>query len=167
LTGAIVSDQPDPISADEVQRRLRRAAEIASSLGFIGQVEYRHVYSQSGGAQYGIGPSADDDLLVVYSQAFDRDANTEDFDLDAMIAHEVGHQRLLRNAKLRILLEKFPGETFEEALASLVGSVLLPETKSAEMLVWKAAAELTNLRLSGEAIVDFVERMRSLLRKLL
>ena len=49
--------------------------EIARRLGFIGRVEYRHVYSQAGGAQYGLAVSPEHDLLIVFAEAFERAAN--------------------------------------------------------------------------------------------
>ncbi len=119
-------DQPAAITAMEKTARIRRIAAIASGMGFVGDVEYRHVYSQSGGAQYGIGPSADYDIRVVFAEAFERDENPEDFALEALIAHECGHQRLHRDLKLRPVLAKFPGDELEEVLASLIGSILRP-----------------------------------------
>ncbi len=76
---------PKPIEKHEASSRRQRIARIARSLGFRGRVEYRHVYSQTGGAQFCLGPSADADLLVVYAEAFERDRNPEDFSLDAII----------------------------------------------------------------------------------
>lgn len=70
--------EPEPISATEHRARIRR---IGRRLGFIGRVEYRHVYSHSGGARYGTGPSIDDDLLALYAEAFERDADPADFSL--------------------------------------------------------------------------------------
>jgi len=69
--------QPDPrpISASERTARQRRASGIARRLGFAGRVEYRHVYSQAGGAQYGQAVAAKQDLLIVYAEAFERDAD--------------------------------------------------------------------------------------------
>ncbi len=159
--------EPKPISPAEQRARLRRTRRIAHGLGFAGRVEYRHVYSRSGGAQFCIGPSIDDDLLVVYAEAFARDADLDDFSLEAIIAHECGHQRLIRSPHLRKVLAKFPGEPFEEILASLVGSLLLGESESAPMLVWKATAELGELNLTAANTVDFVERLRRLLRHFL
>jgi hypothetical protein len=69
-------------------------------LGFIGRVEYCHVYSQTGGAQYGRGSAAEQDLLTVYAEAFERDADPNDFSLQAMLAHERGHQLLARHSRI-------------------------------------------------------------------
>ncbi len=162
-----MNDQPEPISQAEKRARIRRITEIADGLAFTGDVEYRHVYNRSGGAQYGIGPSADNDIMVVFAEAFERDADPDDFRLEALIAHECGHQRLHRDSKLRPVLAKFPGEEFEEILASLVGSILLGATDSSQTLVWKALAELTDLGVTLEYAQDLVERLRDILRKLL
>jgi hypothetical protein len=162
-----VNHQPDPISAKELQARLRRISAISKDLRFVGSVDYRHVYSQSGGAQYCIGPSADDDIMVLYAEAFERDANSEDFNLDALIAHECGHQRLHRDAKMKMLAAKFPGEAFEEILASLIGSLILGESESSATLVWKATMELGNLTVRPESVIPFIDRLRKLLRSFL
>src|SRR5438552_19114098 len=118
--------QPKPISSVESRARIRRITALASEFGFTGTVEYRHVYSRSGGAQYCIGSGAEDDIMAVYAEAFERDADPEDFSLEALIAHECGHQRLARDPKLGQVLAKFPGARLEEILASVVGSILLP-----------------------------------------
>ena len=161
------SDQPATITTEEKTARIRRITEIASGLSFVGDVEYRHVYSQTGGAQYGIGPSAEDDIIVVFAEAFERDADPDDFRLEALIAHECGHQRLHREPKLRPVLAKFPGDELEEILASLVGSILLREAATSQTLVWKATAELTDLGMTVEQAKAFADRLEKLLRKLL
>jgi hypothetical protein len=63
-----------------MNRRARRsrAVHIARKMGFIGQIEYHHLYSQTGGAQYGRGTTAQDDVLTVYAEAFERDADPEE-----------------------------------------------------------------------------------------
>jgi hypothetical protein len=159
--------EPRPISASEHRNRLRRANRSARRFGFTGRVEYRQAYSRTGGAQYCIGPSAEDDFLVLYAEAFERDADPADFSLEALIAHECGHRRLLRNRGLRTILTKFPGEPFEEILASLVSSLLLGEAASAQTLVWKATAELGQLGMSAASTIHFIERLRQLLRPFL
>jgi hypothetical protein len=159
--------EPKPISEAERRKRLERIAEISSELGFVGSVTYVHAYSQSGGAQYCIGPSASDDIMVLYAEAFERDADPEDFPLDAMIAHECGHQHLLRRPKLHQVLAQYPGADFEEILASVVGSLLLGDTESAKILRWKAEAELTDMGLSVEYSKRYVENLQTLLRQLI
>src|SRR5437667_12001083 len=100
----MASPSPQPIGPAEAGRRRSVALQLARALGFVGRVEYRHVYSQSGGAQYGRGAEAGADLLTVYADAFDRDADPDDFSLRAIIAHERGHQVLARHPRLSVLL---------------------------------------------------------------
>ena len=156
--------EPEPIAAAKYRARSRRIKRTARLLGFIGKIEYRHVYSQSGGAQYCTGPSVAEDVLVVYAEAFERDADPHDFALEALIAHECGHQALARNPQLRAIKRRFPGDPFEEILASLLGSLRLGETETAQTLVWKATAELAQLGLSAQGTTEFIERLRRLLR---
>src|SRR4051812_38391405 len=94
------SDAPKPISRAENARRVARCRVIARSLGFVGRIEYRHRLSQSGGAQYELGSNPHEDALTVFSEAFDRDSDPEDFTLEAIIAHERGHQIFARNPSL-------------------------------------------------------------------
>jgi len=98
------------------------------------------------------------------AEAFERDADPQDFSLEAMIAHECGHQALERNPHLRTIMRKIPGEQFEEILASLVGSLLLADRHASQTLVWKATAELAQLGMSADNTVQLVERLRNLLR---
>lgn len=160
--------EPEPISAVRRRARIGRLRQLARRLGFVGHLEYRHVYSRSGGAQYCIGPSEAEDLLVVYAEAFERDANPQDFALEAIIAHECGHQALVRNPRLAAILAKL-GQEFEEVLASLIGAILVEHLHSGsfETLVWKASAELTDLGIPSDSCVDFVERLDQLLRHFL
>jgi len=92
----MATPEPRPLTAAERRARRRWATRLARGLGFVGHIEYRHVYSQTG-AQYGRGSAAEEDLLTVYAEAFERDADPEDFTLAAMIAHERGHQILARH----------------------------------------------------------------------
>lgn len=71
--------RPRPITASERLARQQRAAHIARRMGFVGRVEYRHVFSQAGGAQYGLATAPEQDLLTVYAEAFTRDADPDDF----------------------------------------------------------------------------------------
>jgi hypothetical protein len=157
---------PKPIEKHEAALRRQRIARTARSLGFTGRVEYRHVYSQTGGAQFCLGPNADADLLVVYAEAFERDADPEDFGLEAIIAHECGHQRLLRDRALIPVGRRLAGGTYEEVLASLLGSLLVGDSRDAEHLVWKATVELAALGMRPEEAVRMIEGLRSLLKEL-
>lgn len=57
---------PGPLTPAQRRARRQRAARVARRLGFVGTIEYRHVYSQTGGAQYGRGNTAQEDLLTVW-----------------------------------------------------------------------------------------------------
>src|SRR5882724_11003359 len=120
----MASPSPRPLPPAERQARRRRIARLARGLGFVGRVEYRHVYSQTGGAQYGRGTTAADDLLTVYAEAFERDADPEDFSLDAILAHERGHQLLARHPKIAKRAEGRISIASEEILASLLGAMI-------------------------------------------
>src|SRR5947209_14952001 len=91
---------PRPLTPAEGRARRNHVARLARSMRFVGRVEYRHVYSQTGGAQYGRGAMPADDLLTVYAEAFERDADPEDFSLEAILAHERGHQLLARHPRI-------------------------------------------------------------------
>ncbi len=130
--------QPVPISASEWRYRLRRVERIARALGFVGRVEYRHVISGSGGGQFGTDPNFHDDLLVVDAQAFLRDADPGDFSLEAIIAHERGHQLLFRRPVLRRMMDKGISGVSEEIIASLLGSLIVEKEADRHALHGKA-----------------------------
>lgn len=134
-------DSPPPIPPAETRRRRARALRLARSVGFVGRVEYRHVYSQTGGAQYGRGSEEVGDLLTVYAEAFERDADPEDFSLRAIIAHERGHQLVARHPRLSArAAETSLGA--EEVLASLLGALTVGPGSDRDALVAKATAEV-------------------------
>jgi hypothetical protein len=139
----MASASPQPIGPAEARRRRSVALGLARAVGFVGRVEYRHVYSQSGGAQYGRGAEAGRDLLIAYAEAFDRDADSEDFSLAAIIAHERGHQVLARHPRLSVLLAS-ASPPAEEVLASLLGALVLESGPDRDTLVDKAAFELVS-----------------------
>src|SRR5262245_18874923 len=116
---------PPRLSAEAIRTRQNRILRIAEQFGFVGRVEYRHVYSRSGGGQYVQGKSAEEDLLIAYAEAFDRDANPDDFSLEAILAHERVHQVLVRHARIaRSLGGRIISPASEEVLASVVGASL-------------------------------------------
>jgi hypothetical protein len=132
---------PDPIPPAESRRRHGVVMRLARSVGFAGRVESRHVSSQSAGAQYGRGVGEGGDLLTVYAEAFERDADPEDFSLRAIIAHERGHQLLARHPRLAARLSGV-SLAAEEVLASLLGALVLGEGPDRDALVAKATAEV-------------------------
>jgi hypothetical protein len=159
----MATPQPNPITATEHRQRLRRVTRIVRRFGFVGRVDYRHVLSSAGGAQFGLGSSPVRDLLVIYAEAFLRDADPEDFSLEALLAHECGHQIVLRNAAWQRFL---PGPTtpvVEEVLASVAGSVLVNRPRDRENLVLKAVHDAVQCGLD----VDDASRLVFELRRLL
>jgi hypothetical protein len=158
--------EPRHLTAAERRARRSRVARLARGLGFIGRIEYRHVYSQTGGAQYGRGRTADQDLLTVYAEAFERDADPEDFSLAAMIAHERGHQILARHPRIA---KRVAGvsEASEEILASLVGAMICPDDADRDSLIAKATVELLDRGQSAEAANRQLQELWDLLEALL
>ena len=122
--GLMANPSPRPLTLAERRARYRHVVRHGRDLGFVGRVEYRHVYSQTGGAQYGRGSTANEDLLTVYAEAFERDADPEDFSLEAILAHERGHQlsgSTSANRQARRGASISGGS--EEILASLLGAM--------------------------------------------
>jgi hypothetical protein len=162
----MASPSPAPIPPAESRRRRTRALRLARSVGFVGRVEYRHVYSQTGGAQYGQGAGEAGDLLTVYAEAFERDADPDDFSLRSMIAHERGHQLLARHPRLS---RQLSGSTLaaEEVLASLLGALALGPGSDRDALVAKATAEVLAGGTRPEQAVRLVESLWDALEKML
>lgn len=140
--------------------------KIARSLEFVGRVEYRHVYNQTGGAQYGRGVAADSDLLTVFAEAFDRNADPADFSLRSMIAHERGHQLFARHLQLTAL-QAVMSEAIEVVLASLVGAWVVGVGADRDMLLDKAAADLLDAGATVDAAARHIERWWELLEEVL
>ena len=151
-------NSPAPITPAESRRRRARALRPARGVGFIGRVEYRHVYSQSGGAQYGRGVGEAGDLPTVYAEAFERDANPDDFSLSAIIAHERGHQLVARHPRLSGQLTGL-SLAAEEVVASLLGAMALGAGADADALTAKAVAEVLA---GGTAPADGVRLVQDL-----
>lgn len=154
--------KPELLTPAQVRARRDRIVRVARDVGFVGRIEYRHVYSQTGGAQYGQGVSPTDDLLTVYAEAFERDADPEDFSLAAIVAHERGHQLLARHPRLSRQAEDISLPT-EEILASLVGALICSEQRDKDSLVAKATIELIH---RGDAPEMAVRRLRGLMKLL-
>lgn len=155
-----------PLTPAERRARRNRAARIARQLGFVGSVEYRHVYSQTGGAQYGRGNTAEEDLLTVYAEAFERDADPEDFSLEAMIAHERGHQILARNPRIAKRVAGI-SEVSEEILASLLGAMICHADADRVALFAKATAQLLDHGQSAASANRQLQQLWDLLEVLL
>jgi hypothetical protein len=158
---------PGPLTSAEGAARLRRVRDVARRLGFSGRVEYRHVISGSGGAQFGLGPDVERDLIVVYAEAFVRDADPQDFSLEAIIAHELGHQVVCRNRRLQQLLAGRTAPVTEEILASLVASVLIDRDSDRQALILKGLADAVECGMALAEATDLVVELRTLLKELL
>jgi hypothetical protein len=159
--------RPRPISATELTARQRRVSQVARRFGFVGRVEYRHVYSQTGGAQYGLAVKPEQDLLTVSAEAFERDGDADDFSLEAIIAHERGHQLLARHERLaRNLPASWSGVT-EEIVASLLGSLLVETEKDQQDLLLKALFEAHRQGMKPDRATLLITELRALLEKIL
>jgi hypothetical protein len=162
----MAAPSPGPLTAAERRARRSRTARIARRLGFVGNVEYRHLYSQTGGAQYCRGNTPEEDLLTVYAEAFERDADPNDFSLEAMIAHERGHQVLARHPRLSALLAS-ASPAAEEVLASLLGAVVLEPGPNRDALLDKAAFELVSRGATAETAERVIANLWNLFGRLL
>jgi hypothetical protein len=158
---------PRQISPSERRARQRRVADIARRLGFVGRVEYRHVYSLAGGAQYGLAAAPEQDLLIIYAEAFERDADPDEFSLEAIIAHERGHQILARNPRLTRNLPAGWSDASEEIAASLLASLLVTGEEDREDLVLKALFEAEKQGLERDRAVALIIELRALLERVL
>jgi hypothetical protein len=109
----------------------------------------------------------EDDLLIVYAEAFDRDADPDDFSLEAILAHERGHQILLRHPRFARLMAGRISLPSEEILASVIGPLLCPSVIDRENLLSKAAVELIvrgqDTKIAGEQIQRLPEQLEALL----
>jgi hypothetical protein len=159
--------QPQPISLPELRVRRKRITRIARNLGFVGRVQYEHVYSGAGGAQYGLAALPDRDLLTVYAEAFERDANPDDFSLEAIIAHERAHQLLARHPRLAPLVSGRISLISEEVLASIVGALISPALADRDNLFGKAVVELLARGEQPEVATRLVSRLRAYLEAML
>ncbi|HEY2909931.1 MAG TPA: hypothetical protein VGI99_06780 [Gemmataceae bacterium] len=133
----------------------------------MGRIEYSHVLSQTGGASYGLARTAENDLLMVDAEAFEKDANPAEYSLEAIIAHECGHQLIARHERLKRIMPASWNESAEEILASLVGSVLVDSKADEETLVLKAMFESVKLGNDLTAVQDHFSEIRELLRNLI
>ncbi|MBI3406781.1 MAG: hypothetical protein HY040_00295 [Planctomycetes bacterium] len=163
----MAKNRPRPISSLERRRRLARIRKIAARLGFAGSVEYRHVHGGTGGAQYGLGVEQSDDVVVGFAEAFDRDRNPEDYSLEAILAHERGHQLLAWHPRMRQILARWNGHASEELLASVLGSLIVEREKDQRDLLIKAVGEALLCGVEPVDAVWLVTEIRGKLETLL
>jgi len=158
---------PPALAVDELAARQERVKGIAEELGFVGAVEYRHLYSRAGGAQYGQGHAANEDRLIVFAEAFERDLDPEDFSLTAILGHERGHQLLARHPRIARRVAGRVGDAGQEILASILGSLVCHDEMDGDALVAKAAAELVDRGVMPDEAVDRLQQLRDLFEALL
>jgi hypothetical protein len=156
-----------PISAKEHRRRWQRVERIAKDLGFQGTVEYRHVIGRTGGAQYGVGATENDDLLVVFADAFLRDADPQDFSLEGILAHERGHQLVIRHATLRTMVARGLVIASEEIVASLIGSLIAASERDRKDLYRKAVFDAVQGGMESGHAARLLRNLRQILGDLL
>ena len=104
--------------------------------------------------------------MAVYADAFVRDANPEDFSLEAIIAHERGHQLVYRTRRLPELFGGRIGPVTDELLASLAGSLLV-RGRDSETLALKAVTEAVRCGISLVDATELVKQLRKLLERVL
>lgn len=121
------------------------------------------MFSGSDGAQFGLASDPKQDLLAVDAEAFLRDADRDDFSLEAMIAHERGHQIVCRNKQLQELFGGKVAPATEEILASLAGSWLVEVDCDRQSLVLKALDEALQCGLTVAEATELVTELRALL----
>jgi hypothetical protein len=163
----MATSSPRPLTPRERRARRNRVTAIARALGFVGRIEYRHVYSQTGGSQYCRGSAVGEDVLTVYAEAFERDADPNDFSLEAILAHERGHQLLARHPRIAKMVAGRISAASEEILASLLGAMICADESDRDALVGKATAELLDHGETGEVATRRLQELWNLLEALL
>jgi hypothetical protein len=86
--------RPEVLTPAPLRARRDRVARVARAVGFVDRIEYRHVFSQTGGAKYGHGVVPTGDLLTVYAEAFELLAKATIELIDHGDAPEVAVRRL-------------------------------------------------------------------------
>jgi hypothetical protein len=110
---------------------------------------------------------AEEDLLIVSAEAFERDADPDDFSLEAIVAHERGHQLAARHPRLARNLPRSLSGVTEEIVASLLGSLLVETEKDTQDLLLKALFEADRQGLEFEHAALLLTELRVLLEKML
>jgi predicted Zn-dependent protease len=90
----------------------------------------------------------EDDLLIVYAEAFERDADPDDYSIEAIVAHEVGHQVLRRHPELARRMARRISADSEEIIASAIGAIIAPTQADRDDLMSMAAVRLSQFNVS-------------------
>ncbi len=125
------------------------------------------MYSHAGGADTDCARIAEEDLLIVYAEAFGKDANPEDFSLTAILAHERGHQILARHPQIAKRVAGRISDASEEILASLLGAMICEDEKDRDDLIAKAAVELIEHGESPQIAYQRLQELKYLFEALL
>ena len=158
---------PTPLTATQLRTRRNRIARLTERLGFIGRIEYRHEYSKTGGANYRQDVTTDQDLLTVYVEAFEWDANPDEFSLNAILAHECGHQLLVRHPRLAPKVAGLLSAISEEILASVLGAIICKNEADAHALMGKAIVEAVYQGVHPDRVVQQLDELKGLLEAFL
>ena len=105
--------------------------------------------------------------MIVYAKAFELDADPEEFSLEAIIAHERGHQLIIRHPYLSQQFARWGMLASEEILASVLGSVIAEEKKDQNDLMLKAIGEAAKRGLDPELTFRNLVVFKSCLRQIL
>jgi hypothetical protein len=106
-------------------------------------------------------------LLTIFAEAFERDADPEDFSLAAIIAHERGHQLLVRHPRIAGHVTGRISAASEEILASLLGAMLCAAEADRDALINKASVELLEHVESLAVVTRRLDELWNLLEALL
>ena len=103
----------------------------------------------------------------MYAEAFERDADPEDFSLEAILAHERGHQILFRHSRIASRVEGRISLASEEVLASLLGAMISKTHADRDALLWKATVQLLEHGETPEVASRRLGELWDLLKELL
>jgi hypothetical protein len=87
--------------------------------------------------------------------------------LEAILAHERGHQLLVRHPRLARLVPKPMSLTTEEILSSLLGSLLVEHPKDKQDMMMKALAEAAQTGRDVNQLEAELEEIRTMMEKIL
>ena len=101
------------------------------------------------------------------ADAFERDADPHDFSLEAILAHERGHQLIVWHSQLSRILAKGIELVSEEILASLIGSLIVESEQDRRDLYYKALYEAVAHGIDSTHAIRLLHELRLLLEKAL
>lgn len=105
--------------------------------------------------------------MIVFAEAFERDADPDDFSLEAILAHERGHQLLVREERLSRTVPLDWSSAAEEIVASLIGSIVVRDEADQQNLLMKAGFDAVNTGFEADEVVVFLTELRAMLEELL